>query len=143
MPRLPYQFPDAISIHAPERGATKISAWCVHHSTNFNPRPRAGSDVSSHTACQSDESISIHAPERGATVDRTVDDSDITISIHAPERGATFRLIEPPEPTQRFQSTPPSGERPSCLIVQQTCPVHISIHAPERGATHDRRFRSS
>jgi len=100
---------------------------------NFNPRPRAGSDLFSDSSQQEHHTfqstppsgerppyfsedmptteISIHAPERGATIDSLDAFEYSWISIHAPERGATFQRHDP---------------LTSDLI---------SIHAPERGAT--------
>ena len=36
-----------ISIHAPARGATSSILYCLHNSSNFNPRSREGSDYPS------------------------------------------------------------------------------------------------
>ena len=58
-----------ISIHAPARGATPVSAVCgmVHH---FNPRSRTGSDQCFDSRWMQFH-ISIHAPARGATAGYT------------------------------------------------------------------------
>jgi len=121
-----------ISIHAPERGATDKR----------------------YTDAQALK-ISIHAPERGATESERWRRIESGISIHAPERGATYSGANCCC-LRRFQSTPPSGERPAYrsialdnILFQSTPPSGerpgrdlddielsvISIHAPERGAT--------
>ncbi len=100
-----------ISIHAPERGATRALYDLFNLCANFNPRSRTGSDVTGLLrfrvlfAFQSTlpngerlalgqlvhlfSLISIHAPERGATYERLIAVTVPGISIHAPERGAT------------------------------------------------------
>ena len=60
---------DAISIHAPAKGAT-VDNPCLH---------------SIHTC------ISIHAPAKGATVPPFIPLIKIMISIHAPAKGATLQ----------------------------------------------------
>ncbi len=56
---------NTVSIHAPARGATKLSTN-YSKDNSFNPRARAGRDV--HGNSMYEESIvSIHAPARGAT----------------------------------------------------------------------------
>ncbi len=55
------------------------------------------------------------------------------ISIHAPARGATLRRLHP-EKRHLFQSTLPRGERRANGI-EEYIGTAISIHAPARGAT--------
>ena len=81
-----------VSIHAPARGATSRSAClCVTGVACFNPRARAGRDISSQTIADvSDGSVSIHAPARGATACESFGlHRRWRVSIHAPARGAT------------------------------------------------------
>ena len=56
-----------VSIHAPTRGATGVSAVCSGNWISFNPR--------THTGCDNQKMINI--------------DHAIIVSIHAPTRGAT------------------------------------------------------
>ena len=77
-----------ISIHAPAKGATSSTLFCLRTLFNFNPRSREGSDNDFSTAitltshfnprsregsdlvflpCLSPPAISIHAPAKGAT----------------------------------------------------------------------------
>jgi len=100
----------AISIHAPERGATGSSP----------------DNDGKYT-------ISIHAPERGATLTAKGIMGLTDISIHAPERGATCRRLYKKIQSE-FQSTLPNGERHQSLQPFYILTA-ISIHAPERGAT--------
>ena len=58
---------ESISIHAPARGATCIGLACLWPQANFNPRSRAGSDLTHGEWIRSADNISIHAPARGAT----------------------------------------------------------------------------
>ncbi len=123
----------SVSIHAPTRGATDMTASTAGANSRFNPRAHAGRDrfpLESLTLQSSfnprahagrdaprryvrpfPEQVSIHAPTRGAT--RPVDSSNpiSTVSIHAPTRGATLRAL-----LREGRSM-------------------VSIHAPTRGAT--------
>ena len=56
-----------ISIHAPVKGATHCMAACEAKKSNFNPRPREGSDFDTVDLMFSVAFISIHAPVKGAT----------------------------------------------------------------------------
>ena len=83
--------PEAISIHAPAKGATRLGILlhlCPRFQSTLPRRERP-------SAC--DEGIylaiiSIHAPAKGATWD-AVEEAErvLTISIHAPAKGATAR----------------------------------------------------
>ena len=122
----------------------------------FNPRSRAGSDLSRHGKCTDkirfqstlprgerlhmDEhlilykNVSIHAPARGATLKRLeILNSLILVSIHAPARGATADVVGNLI-TIRFQSTLPRGERLTSGRGNHPG-KSVSIHAPARGAT--------
>ncbi len=146
---------EAISIHAPARGATSINSSMSYSSD-----------------------ISIHAPARGATMYSDVFSGSFDISIHAPARGATILAIfsgysiidfnprsrEGSDGSaggleteynnfnprsregsdnndcvracrkRKFQSTLPRGERRPYYNTKPASKT-ISIHAPARGAT--------
>ena len=96
----------------PPRGGRQMLSAVLGYSTRFNPRPRAGGDVSFLLVCVHLCFVSIHAPARGATIECVGISICCFVSIHAPARGATssdkLRLSEE---------------------------VEVSIHAPARGAT--------
>ena len=101
----------AISIHAPPRGATKLS-----------------------TSARKLYDISIHAPPRGATGNmRNVLDI-YTISIHAPPRGATELHASRRCRLGISIHAPPRGATPNAGFIDAEQDA-ISIHAPPRGAT--------
>ena len=126
-----------ISIHAPARGATMMSALFLSVKSHFNPRSRERSDVSWIRQKRTLDSISIHAPARGATV-----------------------LLLLSRWLRVFQSTLPREERPlhhsTVLVVIDFNPRSrersdgfrlingfkkvISIHAPARGATNKSNY---
>ena len=59
------------------------------NNTSFNPRPRAGGDVT-WVDIPEELRVSIHAPVRGATHNPSLFGFVLFVSIHAPVRGATF-----------------------------------------------------
>ena len=75
----------------------------------FNPRSRAGSDVSASDDLE-DSGVSIHAPVRGATIPARPASQPKEVSIHAPVRGATKPQVMVFW-GKKFQSTLPCGER--------------------------------
>ena len=102
---------DAISIHAPPRGATMLwHRWMLSHS------------------------ISIHAPPRGATALWQGGHAPSPISIHAPPRGAT-QMLSRTIFSSNFNSRP--SARGDAVWVDKALFNDISIHAPPRGATGD------
>ena len=108
---------DDISIHAPQWGATAVSAALPLTRSNFNPRTPVGCDAfASNATAQTNTFQSTHPsgvrPESRRSVDAVPD-----ISIHAPQWGATRRGVE-------------AGQHQS-----------ISIHAPQWGATSGIRSR--
>ena len=123
----------AISIHAPARGATRVAPVSDPSIDHFNPRSREGSDL-----------------QKGQAVLHV-----LLISIHAPARGATLSDWKKKAEDAEFQSTLPRGERPTDILVfvlsidfnprsregsdgYHRCQLinsFISIHAPARGAT--------
>ena len=84
---------DAISIHAPARGATNFKLSEYQRLVISIHAPARGATG---RACNGYDlrGISIHAPARGATNVHAVLVVEVTISIHAPARGATRRLVE-------------------------------------------------
>ena len=102
---------DYISIHAPPRGATSLSA----HITNCN--------------------LFQFTPLREGRLATIYNfDPSIFISIHAPPRGATRARLQYSLSYGLFQFTPLREGRPDCQCVQPIL-LFISIHAPPRGAT--------
>ena len=83
----------------------------MHVGGGFNPRPRAGGDITLHYV----EPVHVGG-----------------VSIHAPARGAT-RANTVPGRSIVFQSTPPRGGRLD-LVLDVADRVLVSIHAPARGA---------
>ncbi len=125
---------DAVSIHAPARGAT-LSCGNLHHCFD----------------------VSIHAPARGATTYWAAASADALFQSTRPHGARRIPLgCLPHLPKSLFQSTRPHGARPlalhqpaRCAVFQSTRPhgarLHarsphrharrVSIHAPARGAT--------
>ena len=87
-----------VSIHAPTRGATSRAACSMSSRCCFNPRAHAGRD--------------------GGSV---WFDDDWVVSIHAPTRGATNRLCRRGS-GHRFQSTRPRGARHSATPLPPAAP---------------------
>ena len=107
----PNIYGQAISIHAPARGATRWFRKLLPPYIYFNPRSREGSDhIQSH---KNSTSINFNPRSR--------EGSDLT-RLH---RSNLYLL---------FQSTLPRGERPSSTATKANTAA-ISIHAPARGAT--------
>ena len=59
---------NAVSIHAPTRGATRVTSITPSGIRCFNPRAHEGRDVGRRSKGGANE-VSIHAPTRGATDD--------------------------------------------------------------------------
>ena len=134
-----------------------------YHRTRYTFQSTHPSGVrpSQPSTVRSNHHISIHAPQWGATWERIPDRHPIAISIHAPQWGAT-RVDVDLILDQEFQSTHPSGVRPSCRSCSwESCyfnprtpvgcdvrrtengkQIAISIHAPQWGATSARPERS-
>ena len=99
-----------VSIHAPPRGARKLS-FAGFHRIRFNPR----------------------APTRGATHPVFRLARFRLVSIHAPPRGARLRLQRLRVESMCFNPRAPTrGATPLRLL--PTLPGSVSIHAPPRGA---------
>ena len=125
----------AISIHAPQWGATFLVpyTWVMvifqsTHPSGVRPGPAAahggGVRISIHAPqwgathqnghAYMRPDISIHAPQWGATKWITVNEVRARISIHAPQWGATVGARGVMLQLGEFQSTHPSGVRPTC-----------------------------
>ena len=108
----PQKCPQGVSIHAPARGATQAISFPQQAPNEFqSTRPRGA---------------------RPAPLPPVLRSPDV--SIHAPARGATFLKVRSPFAPILFQSTRPRGARP----IVHACSMGIrmvSIHAPARGAT--------
>ena len=107
----------AVSIHAPTRGATRLDhlinpsyAVSIHAPTRGATFPSMPDYAL--------PSVSIHAPTRGATFSRRSNSSLISVSIHAPTRGATSLARRKTTSYRMFQSTHPHG-------VRQCAKLHI------------------
>ena len=132
----------------------------------FNPRPRAGGDVSAAIVDGRRQLVSIHAPARGATrvgCDRVA--ASVISFNPRPRTGGDLSVAACSVDAERFQSTPPRGGRRRlgsldvvavrCFnprpraggdqpAVQPRCAMRrVSIHAPARGATAIRRVAMS
>ena len=119
--------PDAlISIHAPQWGATAISATGKDARGDFNPRTPVGCD----------NPTGLHQPLRSDFNPRTPVGCDDRrqgehhrpgISIHAPQWGATSAYHQSPAGAL-FQSTHPSGVRPTDSAAIVRCKQFQSTH---------------
>src|SRR5262249_41548139 len=123
-----------VSIHASARGATRTSQTSPAWSTCFNPRARAGRDLSDPVRVPSVREfqstrrhgarpqtpqapavqgyVSIHAPTEGATARLWSRAIRLAVSIHAPARSAAI-----------------DGQHHGAVS-------DVSTHAPALGATH-------
>ena len=79
---------DAVSIHAPARGATSRAPNTCNSALFQSTRPR-GARLASAGVLKPAISVSIHAPARGATQSIAGIARWPRVSIHAPARGAT------------------------------------------------------
>ena len=124
---------DKISIHAPARGATNLRCSNRTLISYFNPRSREGSDPLPMASFPFDYHFNPRSREGSDGVFSPFSIFQTAISIHAPARGATCSLRSLSS-KQQFQSTLPRGERHKrqCYFF---CSFVISIHAPARGAT--------
>ena len=110
--------PGGVSIHAPARGATARPSSSRPWRRSFDPRSRAGSDLTATTwvgrACAFRSTLPRGERPGGDGVSR----AGLGVSIHAPARGATRRQRAPRPHARRT----------------------VSIHAPARGATPASRY---
>jgi len=87
-------FAVGVSIHAPARGATGISASLRPYAWFQSTRPH-GARRAGCSDARGDSHVSIHAPARGATQCCRSWCRNYQVSIHAPARGATAGLRVP------------------------------------------------
>ena len=101
---------DAVSIHAPARGATPVSFLPGARGLCFNPRPRTGGDL--YYRLSSPHLLRFNPrPRTGGDEKQGVKLLLISdVSIHAPARGAT-KCMGDFHHLWEFQSTPPHGGR--------------------------------
>ena len=98
-----------ISIHAPAKGATAHAATLSGTNDDFNPRPREGGDVSQF-ACIIISKYFNPRPREGGDLWIAHKGEDGDISIHAPAKGATTCFVIA-NVFALFQSTPPRRGR--------------------------------
>ena len=103
-----------ISTHAPARGATLLYHLRGQPASDFNPRSRKGSDLSSISSAISPV-ISTHAPARGATAFCTCCNSSALFQPTLPQGERLFKSIAIKKMIE-FQPTLPQGERPESLV---------------------------
>ena len=125
--------PVAISIHAPQWGATREECGEVVQVDISIHAPQWGATRASGYNTNRTTDISIHAPQWGATQCQQRHHPIFDISIHAPQWGATG-LLRSCFAVCLFQSTHPSGVRHPRRSHRKD-PRTISIHAPQWGAT--------
>ena len=102
--------PGDISIHAPARGATGAPRRSPLPDVNFNPRSRAGSDISN-VETDFDNGISIHAPARGATGAAEIRIAGLENFNPRSRAGSDGCPTTTGRHARTFQSTLPRGER--------------------------------
>ena len=105
-----------ISIHAPQWGAT-LTANMAKDLIRFQSTHPSGVRRDDVTPAGTHHRISIHAPQWGATLISAFEMTCRQISIHAPQWGATFPNHPHRQMFHVFQSTHPSGVRPSHAIM--------------------------
>ena len=103
-----------VSIHAPARGATPASPKTLPRTTSFNPRPRTGGDVNDGPGVILTTKFQSTPPHGGRRECGEPAHRGSNVSIHAPARGATYA----------------DDPRPETIYA-----IAVSIHAPARGAT--------
>ena len=126
-----------ISIHAPMKGATFLVIRPLWMHINFNPRTHEGCDLWLWFYNNDECKISIHAPMKGATLARIGQDvMSGLISIHAPMKGATLiPLVTFCDNSFISIHAPMKGATIFRFKIYQR--YRISIHAPMKGATKD------
>ena len=137
---------DAISIHAPPRGATRAVMPPITVTVYFNSRPSARGDMIS-VALRSSTSLFQFTPLReGRRVLHTLSFLRRVISIHAPPRGAT-PCRRAPSGVGLFQFTPlREGRRKAlfasaCVAQFQFTPLREGRHSHRHAAQRSRAFQ--
>ena len=129
---------EAVSIHAPARGATgcRIRGACPRPC--FNSRAREGRDPTRRRRGPRRAAVSIHTPARGATYVYSVDVLSPLFQFTRP-RGARRRFRAGATASKSFNSRAREGRD---LDWRATGPKSaVSIHAPARGATREPHHR--
>ena len=106
----------SVSIHAPAREATSVSALGALWLWSFDPRPREGGDRPSRSSTTHRFQCFDPRPREGG--DRRLKPKvreDFVVSIHAPAREATSTVTYLQRYTL-FRSTPPRGRRRCCNL---------------------------
>ena len=122
-----------ISIHAPQWGATCHVGAVLGPHIHFNPRTPVGCDRAGQRQAGRWHPISIHAPQWGATQSQEARGAD---RFHFNPRtpvGCDDSRVVARQGRGLFQSTHPSGVRQHDAPRKHRC--GISIHAPQWGAT--------
>ena len=120
-----------ISIHAPTRGATTTDRPFLIGSYYFNPRSHERSDADELATLIRCVEISIHAPTRGATPPCVLFPLPFRISIHAPTRGAT--KIHDIQHTGFHNFNPRSHERSDrCQVDKRKLLIYFNPRSHER-----------
>ena len=148
----------AVSIHAPPRGARRLSLLYRRSISRFNPRaptrgativerpyplrsafqstrPHEGRDSASVASDSSRISFNPRAPTRGATRVPMSAGPSGDVSIHAPPRGARPQFSDAPTIVPMFQSTRPHEGRDDPRVLSMGPFSRFNPRAPTRGAT--------
>ena len=104
------RYSSAISIHAPQWGATNPKRYEFCKRTDFNPRTPVGCDNTGRRCSRARWHFNPRTPV-GCDPGSGNHEQTHDISIHAPQWGATCPVPHV-VPTTTFQSTHPSGVRP-------------------------------
>ena len=145
-----------VSIHAPAQGATANSSLPSSRYPRFNPRPRAGGDLSTfrepsqrmtfqstpprrgrrpHASSQAWHNPRFNPrPRAGGDVSLISPRSFLASFNPRPRAGGDHRMIFLRNKVAQFQSTPPRRGRPY-FAIKHSFTRHVSIHAPAQGAT--------
>ena len=132
---------NAVSIHAPTKGATGISIIIFFSNACFNPRSHEGSDDNI-IEISKNQYVSIHAPTKGATPAHTALRTLKTGFNPRSHEGSDQKNVLLKWKIYLFQSTLPRRERPTAMPISQPCSVFQSTlprrerHQP----SHNRRF---
>ena len=130
--------PDAVSTHAPARGATRSSMLTPARISRFNPRAREGRDAVEYRSPLSRTKFQPTRPRGARPRDARRHQVPHRVSTHAPARGATFASFDREMHFWSFNPRAREGRRPVILVWAQADRT-VSTHAPARGATarHD------
>ncbi len=124
---------DAVSTHAPARGATAGKHLARRYGCVSTHAPARGATQAQPQAVAR-AVVSTHAPARGATPRASGSRVNPHVSTHAPARGATS-VVAAQDNDLRFQLTRPRGARLAQARAGLRSLSTVSTHAPARGAT--------